>query len=588
LILFLIAILSAYLVFIARNPQALIGVWPLEGIFWETTATILVITLLSYMLFRNLASVIVASIIQVFTVVILPVLRYPNTLNLIGPWDSVAHYSFAKWIVVNGYVDTAGNLYYSKGYGFHPGNGIIPAILNLLSSISLGWSMNIILMSVFSGYILILIATLESLGFLRQERTGGFNNIFWLVAILTVSIFLYVYYGGGELGYGYTGYILYVLVRQLFNKGGTFNRNILVTLIIFFGLLITHLATAVIVISYMLVIASISSIATSVFKNLKIKETFRRVMSLIILSLFVFIFYEVFIDVLLFGSTLSHAIQTIYSFYVQEIMLASRGSEVMGMSFIDLLLYLTSTYAKVIVILGVILIHTIFLVLKKKALNVNETYLTLILLASYPTWLIGWAGIGSLMSGMRSLVIISFLLALNIAITYEKLYGFVVKKKNTLIVLFLLIVLGFASNFGLPFEPIIRAGKDAYTYPTFSQGGFSDYALHPITYVSSNIGSSAFLCLQPYTTFGLCDLMWHTTRIPEHGHISPKVTSPDSIIELIEKCLGSRVIIPQPMRDQLLPGPIGYDSLFDNPFHFLLENGKGLVYNNGMYALFLV
>jgi hypothetical protein len=42
------------------------------------------------------------------------------------------------------------------------------------------------------------------------------------------------------------------------------------------------------------------------------------------------------------------------------------------------------------------------------------------------------------------------------------------------------------------------------------------------------------------------------------------------------------------MRDRLLPGFIGYRSLYEKPLRFLLENGKALVYSNGKYALFLV
>jgi glycosyltransferase involved in cell wall biosynthesis len=113
-----------------------IDVWPLEGIFWETVAVIAVISLLSYKLFNKItARLLIFLGIQALLIVVLPVLKYPNALNIMGPWDSAAHYSFAKWIIVNGNVDTARNLYYSDQYGYHPGNGIIPATLSLLSSI---------------------------------------------------------------------------------------------------------------------------------------------------------------------------------------------------------------------------------------------------------------------------------------------------------------------------------------------------------------------------------------------------------------------------------------------------------------------
>ena len=93
-----------------------------------------------------------------------------------------------------------------------------------------------------------------------------------------------------------------------------------------------------------------------------------------------------------------------------------------------------------------------------------------------------------------------------------------------------------------------------------------------------------------YTSFGLCDLMWYTPKIPRHGSIGLRVTSPDAIIGHIKNYLnelGESVIVPQPLRDRLLFGPIGYKSFYEKPFQFLLEKGKALVYNNGFYTAFL-
>jgi len=61
-----------------------IDVWPLEGIFWETVATIIAICLLSYFLFDDRTSVIILLITQSFLVVVLPVLKYPNALSITG------------------------------------------------------------------------------------------------------------------------------------------------------------------------------------------------------------------------------------------------------------------------------------------------------------------------------------------------------------------------------------------------------------------------------------------------------------------------------------------------------------------------
>jgi hypothetical protein len=214
--------------------------------------------------------------------------------------------------------------------------------------------------------------------------------------------------------------------------------------------------------------------------------------------------------------------------------------------------------------------------------------LALLLFASYPTWIIGWAGVGSFLSGARAFSIICFLLSASLAITYKKLYRFIAKSSRFVFSLFL-IVLGFVANFGLPLMPIIRADGDTYTYTVFSQGGFSDYVLHPVTYVSSCNSVSSFLCLSPYITFGLCDIMWQTPRIPRHGSISPSgMLSPGAMIDVIRNYLGRQAVIPQPLTDRLTPAPIGYHSLYEKPFYFLLGSGKGLIYNNGIYTLLLV
>jgi hypothetical protein len=193
------------------------------------------------------------------------------------------------------------------------------------------------------------------------------------------------------------------------------------------------------------------------------------------------------------------------------------------------------------------------------------------------------------MAGVRAIHVISFLLSLNLAVTHEKLYRFLVKKdKSTSIALLILIILGFTTNFELPFQPTVRSDVDQYVYPVPSQVGFSDLVLHSIIYTSIHTDNSPFLCLSPFTEFGLCDLMWQTPRIPPHGGIGPEIITPDAIIEIMGKYINKNVVVPQHLRDGLLPTVIGYHSLYEKPFHFLMENGKGLIYNNGVYILSLV
>jgi hypothetical protein len=578
-------VLALYLVFLTWSSSPFIGVWPLEGIFWETVAVIVAISLLSYLLFDSRASIIIPLITQAFLVVVLPVLKHPNTLNITGPWDSTAHYSFAKWIIANGRVETTGILYYSDLYGYHPGNGIIPASLSLLSSITLGWSMNIVLIAIYTGYILFILATLKNFGWLKSESIDIRRSL-WLLAIITLSISLPVYYGGVEIGYIYVGGILYALIRLMKRKDRIL-RSIILMLVIFGGLLITHFSTAVIILAYMLIIVSMS-ITAKLFNKIGIAGIAPKVAIPTFIILSAFVIYEIYSDVSLFPDVTRGAIRILYSLYIREIQAAKTAMETRGLTFSDLVQFLVSYYAKTIIVLTLIFIHTIGLSIRWRSLNHDEKMLTLLLFASYLTWIIGWAGVGSFLTGARAFSLICFLLSVSLAMTYEKLYVFLTKSSRFAFPLFL-IVLGFVANFGLPFMPVIRADGDTYTYTVFSQGGFSDYVLHPVVYVSSYVGDSSFLCLSPYITFGLCDMMWQTPRIPRHGSISPPgILDPGAIIDVMRNYLGKQVVVPQPLRDRLIPAPIGYYSLYKKPFYFLLGSGKGLIYNNGIYTLLLV
>jgi len=579
--------LSVHLLFVSWNSSPFVDVWPLEGVLWETVVVVIAIAMLSGILFHNRASIIVPLITLAFLVVVVPVFKHPNALSIIGPWDSTAHFSFAKWIIVNGHVDTAGNVFYHDQYGYHPGNGIIPATLSLISSINLGWSMSAVLAAIYSAYMLLLLTALKTAEH-HVSKKVSIVEVLWLVAIFALAVNLPVYYIGVDLGYVYVASILCILVKWLNSSEVAPIRTLLTALLIFMGLILTHLSTAVIVVAYILITVTALLITGFLGGTPKFGRSSRGLFLLAVLMIIIFIAYEIYVDVLLFSGTLQGALHRIYSLYIRELEVAFKVMEVKGVTLMELLQYLASCYAKIIIVLGLIFIHTIALLTKWRFLTPGEKTVALLLFASYPTWLIGWARVGGFLSGARAQSVICFLLALSIALTHKKLYGYLIKKGSLAIPL-VLIALGFVANFGLPFMPTIKGGEDLYTYTTFSQGGFSDYALHPVVYISSysTPTSPRFLCLQPYTAFGLCDLMWHTPRIPRHGATTPEITSPEAIIEIIEKYLGKNIIIPQPARGRIIPGPIGYHSLYKKPFQFLLENGNALIYNNGMYTLFV-
>ena len=383
LVILLITItLFIYFLFVAWNSSPFIDVWPLEGILWETIATVIIVTMLSWILFQSRAFIIVPLITLVFLVIMIPVLRYPNALNIIGPWDSAAHFSFAKWIIVNGHVDTAGNLYYSREYGFHPGNGIIPVMLSLLSSISLGWSMRIVLVVIYSGYMLFLLATLKAL---EQSTCRGVNVVkgLWLIAVLTLAVNLSVYYGGNELGRAYAPGILYILLKWLAGKGKAPIKKVIVALLIFEGLILTHLATAVIITIYTLIVVLALFVASLVNERFEIWKSYWGLPVLALLMTLIFVAYAVYVDVFLLGYTLRGALDRIYSLYIKELERASIAMNVKGVTLIDLLQYLISYHAKVVIILGLALIHTVTLLVKWRSLSSNDKTLALLLFASF-------------------------------------------------------------------------------------------------------------------------------------------------------------------------------------------------------------
>ncbi len=302
------------------------------------------------------------------------------------------------------------------------------------------------------------------------------------LAIFTLSIPLPVYYGGVEPGYIYAGEILYFFIR-LVKRKDDISKSIILVLVIFWGLLITHFSTAVIMLAYMLIMVSML-IIIKLFSKTFIAGITPKVAILAIIMLSAFVIYEIYSDVFLSTSVASGAIRTLYSLYIRELQIAKTTMETRGLSLLDLVQYLVSYYGKTIVVLTLIFIHTIWLPIRWCSLNHDEKILALLLYASYPTWVVGWAGVGSFLAGARAFSLISFLFSISLATTYEKLYGFLIKGSRFAFPLFL-IILGFITNFGLPFIPIIRADGDTYTYTVFSQGGFSDYILHPVIYVSS-------------------------------------------------------------------------------------------------------
>jgi hypothetical protein len=82
-------------------------------------------------------------------------------------------------------------------------------------------------------------------------------------------------------------------------------------------------------------------------------------------------------------------------------------------------------------------------------------------------------------------------------------------------------------------------------------------------------------------------MLWFSPKIPSRGFIAPEITGSQSIISLLSPYMGKSVIVPQPLRDKLLPSPIGSPSIYEKPYVYLLHNGSGIIYNNKLYTLIM-
>jgi hypothetical protein len=558
--------------------------WPLKGILIETIVTHLLLIILAYMLLHNNISVVTLAItIQIFLVGVIPVLRYHNELFMVSPWDSVAHYSFAKWIIEKGHIDTASTLYYIQTgqYAFHPGIEILPATLSILTTLDLGISMNTIWFTSYISYALALIATIKYLGHPFSKRLRNVNITLFITTAIMLIVRISPTYGGSELGYAYLGPFLYLVINIIHGtrENKNLKRQYIAPMLMFLGLLVTHFATVS--------IALLSLILYLIVSSMIDKKVSQRTTALLAISLLIiYSMYEVFIDILLFKAPIQIFIKTFQSLYVVETPLLEARMR-RGLTIEDLLLYVVSTETKTLILFGTSIIYFALLFIRgRNKLKHIEKSIAVFLLASYLLWIPAWMAQGTLIGGARIIPLLSFLLILCIVVSFER---YLIAKEGIgilTIILYMVMIIGFITNFGLPTVPEIRLDNETYKPPTFI--GFKDYALHPVTFLSMYATSSGppFLCLHPYTAFGLCDLLWYTPRIPRVGFISPTLNTPGDVIEIIRAYLGKGVIIPLPTRDKVVPAPSDTLSFYMVPKYFMTNMCGGLIYSNSLYILF--
>jgi len=249
LILVLTAILAYYFL-LAQYESSLVEEWVLKNIWFETILIISLIYFHAFMLFKRLTTILIfMSFLYISIVVILPILLIDNTIKIFGPWDSAAHYSFAKHIIIYGHIPWQG-LYYSYEYLYHPANGLLPSILSLINFVDLALNMRIIVFVTQYLYLLFIIVSIRYVLGSDSERIT-WTNVMLIVAFLVLIFAPSPYYGGTELGHVFSPISLYSITAYLFatkiNKQET-----LINLIAFLGLLSIHLSTATILVLWLL------------------------------------------------------------------------------------------------------------------------------------------------------------------------------------------------------------------------------------------------------------------------------------------------------------------------------------------------
>jgi len=569
--------LMIYLLSISNKSSAFVEVWPLEIIWLETVTALITIIIVTWLTFlKALPASVATSIVLLFLIVFLPVIKYPNDKLLYGPWDSTAFYSFTKWIILHGHIASGNELYYSTQYATHPGIALLPAIFQKITGVSapLTLSMYTILFGTYLTYVLLLLSLIKL--FIKLN-----NYTIYLIVVSTIFLFGYFssYYGGVEIGYVYAGLILYTIISIILRNNIKNVVTIAVKALMFTGLVVTHYSTAVIITFYIILI----TIFQLIYNQNKKKITLT---TLTFVS--IFLTYELYVDVYLSSSTLQNAFNILTNLYIRELELATKSLGVHTLlTYTDLLKYLLGLYTKHIIILASILFYSLIMFIRWNHLTKIHKLLFILLLITLPTWIIGWAGVGSFMAGGRALALIQFVLILNVAYFFTSIkYDSI--KSLAIFIAFTTIIAGFIFNYGLPILPLIQTEEgDTYTYPTFSQGAITVWSLHPIEFSNSFLDerSPYFLCIQPYTGFGLCDLLWNKPKIPQHGFITPQFAKSAEIIKLLAHY--RNVVIPIPTNDRVLPGPIGYTSLYTIPDNYCTYNCRGRIYTNYFYNLYI-
>jgi len=596
IILLFTLIFATYLTVIAYNSEKFMDAWVLEGIFCITLAFLIITILVSYLLFPYKTGVIFFLSIYSFFIVTIPVLKYPNETNIVGCWDSLAHYSFSNWILSHGRIPQNVDLIYSVQYGFHPGNGILPSTLTLVTVFRLGFSMNVILIINYLVYILLLYSLTVSKQFISSKRMP--LTVYMLISTIFSLLFLWHYYVGMTISYVFIGIILYYILRwTLFKENMTLNSYILFT-IVFLGLLLTHLSSTTLIILFLIVFSLFFNLVCFLYNEMKYELNLKNINLLLLSVVMIYILYQFFADYLFTHSLIRSAVKIIQGLYIREFYLVSSKAELYGLSFSEILRLGISAWIKYLIIVFVAMSLVVYIFIKhligrikieRKNFFPRDFVISFMIIISGLLWLVGYIATGELMQGGRVIPILQF-------ITIYSIFLFVktkniddgskkIKDRIKIFVLFFFLLLNIISNYGLqPISPIIRV-ENYNMRAGITIGPVSDYVLFAIVFTNAHISAGVtFAGLEPYITFGYMDLLWNVSS--KKLFIRDLSLSNDSLIALGDILkYTENAIIPMTPFDNVIPGKLGYRKFYEVPTMYLVINCD-LIYTNRYYILF--
>jgi hypothetical protein len=566
-------------------------------------ATLLLVDIAIYNILRSPKMLIVSFVLKaVAFTVFMPVFKYHTYLTprFYGCWDASGHYSFSLWVLQYGRIPLNTNLYYSDTYGFHPGTPLIPAFYSIATGVPLDLSVSLALFVIYVVYAISLYNMVGRVSLERFSRTR--LDIVLLHILMLVLPLYYPYYTGSSASSMFVALLFHTVVVSILHSRSSALSFTITYMILYIGLYLTHYSTMIIYSATALSLLGLLFIVSAT--GGRETKVVTRLIYLTLSTTFLSLILELYVDVVLFKTTLQQAIEDIIlRLYVVEVQGYIQPKKYYLPLYLRIWNYFT-TYPKEILLLILQVFFTFYtmlsIVLRRRDVefHIRRIYKYIaysMLFGSYIPLVVTWGGVGKLVTASaRYMVTSQFALLSSIAFILHgdvNSKAFVEKHQRiTSVVLAIGIIVLTLSNYGLAVlsSPVLYRGKEAYLY--VANGLVSPYIMHAHQYLDSYIEPNSGMrlcCLQPFISFGVCDLAWNTRYKIIYMEQDLECDS-STILSLLEEYrVGySCQIVPIPMREGVVPACfklgdfyMGLSDLIPRSF------SKTMIYNNGFYSL---